>query len=113
MVRLSIVLTAASARAADDLVEGLQFLARSTRLAPGCISCSIWADPDSTVHYVEDWTTEPDIRRRVLSDQFTSLLTVVESAQDVRAQFDFVSETRGLDYVMEVRSQEEPGRYRV
>ncbi len=39
-----------------------------------------------------------------------TLLTVVESAQDVRAQFDFVSETRGLDYVMEVRSQAESGR---
>ena len=112
MVRLSIVLTASSARAADDLVEGLQFLARGTRLEPGCTDCSIWADPDSTVHYVEDWITEADIRRRVLSDQFTSLLTVVESAQDVRAQFDFVSETRGLDYVMEVRSQAESGRFR-
>jgi hypothetical protein len=112
MVRLSIVLTAASARAVDDLVEGLQFLARSTRLEPGCIGCCIWADPDALVHYTEDWQTEADIRRRVLSDQFTSLLTVVEAAQDVHAQFDFVSATRGLDYVREVRAEAERRPYR-
>ena len=101
-----------SARVVDDLVEGLQFLARSTRLEPGCIECNIWADPDALVHYTEDWQTEADIRRRVPSDQFTSLLTVVEAAQDVHAQFDFVAETRGLDYVMEVRAQAERGPHR-
>jgi len=105
MVRLSITLTAASVRAAADLVEGLQFLARTTRLDRGCIGCSAWSDPDSTVHYVEDWATEADVRQRVLSDLFTSLLTVVESAQDAHAQFEFVTETRGLEYVTEVRQQ--------
>ena len=49
MVRLNIVLTAGSARVADDLVEGLQFLARRTRLEPGCLGCSIWADRKSVV----------------------------------------------------------------
>jgi hypothetical protein len=103
MVRLSIVLSAASVRGAEDLVEGLLFLARTTRLEKGCIGCSAWSDPDSTVHYVEDWAAEPYIRRRVLSDPFTSLLTVVESAHGVDVQFQFVSESRGLDYITEVR----------
>jgi quinol monooxygenase YgiN len=105
MVRLSITLNAASARDADSLVEGLQFLVPSTRLEPGCIGCSAWSDPDSTVRYLEDWATEADLRRRVLSDPFTTLLAVVEFAQHAQVQFDFVTQTRGLDYVVEVREQ--------
>ena len=105
MVRLSVTLTAASVRGADDLVEGLQFIARGTRLDHGCLGCSVWSEPDSTVRYVEDWATEADVRRRVLSDQFTSLLTIVEAAQDVDVQFQFVAVTRGLEYISEVRQQ--------
>ena len=104
MVRLSVALKAASARGAQDLLEALRFLGIGTRLEPGCLGCSSWVDPDSTVRYVEEWATEADIRRRVRSDRFTSLLGVVESAQEPQVQFDFVSTTRGLEYVAEVRS---------
>ena len=103
MVRLSITLSAACLRDAGSLVEGLHFLVASTRLEPGCIGCSAWSDPDSTVRYLEDWATEADVRRRVRSESFTSLLAIVEFAQDARVQFDFVTQSRGLDYVMEVR----------
>jgi hypothetical protein len=75
-----------------------------TRLEPGCQGCSAWTEPDSTVHYVEEWMTEADLRRRVRSAQFTSVLAVMESAHEPpRLQFDFVTKTRGLDYVAEVR----------
>jgi hypothetical protein len=45
------------------------------------------------------------MRRRVCSDQFTSLLGVVESAREAAVQFDFVTSIRGLDYIEEVRNQ--------
>ena len=62
-------------------------------------------DPDSTVHYLEEWTTEAELQRRVRSAAFTSLLAVLESAQGPPlVQFDFVTNTRGLDYVAEVRA---------
>ena len=54
---------------------------------------------------VEDWATEADVRRRLLSDRFTSILSVVESAVDADVRFDFVSSTRGLEYIVEVREQ--------
>ena len=83
----------------------LRFLASSsTRLEPGCLGCSAWLDPDATVRYVEEWATEADMRRRVRSERFTSLLAVIESAQEPLVQFDFVTMTRGLDYVAEVRN---------
>jgi quinol monooxygenase YgiN len=104
MVRLTLALGAASARAAKDLLEALRFLAVSARLEPGCQGCSAWVDPDSTVRYAEEWSTEKDMRRRVRSDGFTSVLAVVEAAQKPLVQFDFVTTTRGLDYVAEVRA---------
>lgn len=104
MVRLNVALIAATARDGHDLLEALRFLAVSTRLEPGCLGCSAWLDPDSTVRWIEEWATEKDMRERVRSDRFTSLLAVVESAKEPRVQFDFITATRGLDYVTEVRA---------
>ena len=103
MVRLTVTLKP-PARSVQDLVEAFRFLMVSTRLEPGCIACSVWTEPDSSVHYVEEWSTEADIRRRVSSERFTSVLALVESVREApHVQFDFVSATRGLDYVEEVR----------
>jgi quinol monooxygenase YgiN len=105
MVRLTVALSAASMRGADDLLEAFHFLVVGTRLERGCLGCSTWIDPDSTVHYVEEWATEEDMRARVRSDRFTSLLAIVESAKEANVHFDFVMKTRGLEYVAEVRNE--------
>jgi quinol monooxygenase YgiN len=103
MVRLAVALNSASARGVQDLLEALRFLALGARLEPGCQGCSAWVDPDSTVRYAEEWATEADMRRRVRSESFTSLLAVLESAEEPHVQFHFVTATRGLDYVAEIR----------
>lgn len=103
MVRLSISLGASSSRNGQDLLDALRFLVPSTRLEPGCIGCSAWIEPDSTVHYVEEWTTEAAMKLRVTSSAFTPLLAIIEAASDPRVQFDFVAVTRGLDYVEQIR----------
>jgi quinol monooxygenase YgiN len=105
MVRLRVALRPMPAQGAQGLVEDLRFIALGTRSQPGCLGSSAWVDPDSTVQYVEEWTTEAEMRRRVMSRQFTSLLAIVEAARDPKVQFDFVSETRGLDYAAEVRGE--------
>lgn len=103
MVRLTLTLSPA-ARCVQELVEAFRFLIMRTRLEPGCLGCSVWPEPDSSVHYVEEWSSEEDIRRRVASDRFTSVLSLIESVREPpQVQFDFVSLTRGLDYVAEVR----------
>ena len=108
MVRLTVVLVA-SPRNAPRLEEALRSLMVTTRLKPGCLTCSTWVDPDSTVHYEEEWGTEAHIRERVVSDAFTRLLSVIEASEErPRVQFDFVTRTRGLDYVAEVRGSEFP-----
>lgn len=103
MVRLSIALRAASARSAQDLLEAFRFLAVGARLETGCLGCSEWLARDAVVRYVEEWSNETDMRRRVQSERFTSVLAVLESAQEAHVQFDFVTESRGVEYIAEVR----------
>jgi hypothetical protein len=92
------------------LLEAFRFLGLTVRLEPGCLSCSAWADSNFTIHYVEEWRTEIDMRRRVRSHDFTSLRSVLESTLEPQVQFDFVTTTRGLDYVEEARAQPDDPR---
>ena len=104
MVRLNVGLNVGFGESSEHLLEALRFLIQATRFEPGCLGCSAWAESDSTVHYFEEWETEADMRRRVRSSHFTSLLAVIESAQQKpHLQFDFIASTRALDYIAEVR----------
>jgi quinol monooxygenase YgiN len=105
VVRLAVALVAPAA-GANQVVHALRLLASPTRIEPGCLGCRVWTEDseESTVRYVEEWATEDAMRRRVRSERFTRLLEVLEAAASPpRVQFDFVTETRGLDYVAEVR----------
>jgi quinol monooxygenase YgiN len=101
-----VVTLPASVESAPRIVEALRFLMATTRLEPGCLRCTVWTDAESIVHYAEEWGTEAEMKRRVRSDKFTSLLSVIESAQQSpEVQFEFITSTRGLDYVMEARQR--------
>lgn len=106
MVRLTVVLVA-SHRRGHQLVQALRSLMTHTRLEPGCLTCTVWSDLDSTVRYVEEWATELDLNRRMRSDPFTALLAVMEGAEEPpEVRFDFYTLSRGLDYVEEIRQQQ-------
>ena len=108
MVRLAVSLVVAAC-GTQQLVHALRFLAGPTRLEAGCLGCRVWTDEsdESIVRYAEEWATEEAMRLRVRSERFTRLLEVLESAQEAPCvQFDFVTETRGLDYVAEVRDRD-------
>jgi quinol monooxygenase YgiN len=95
VVRLAVVLSA-PVRGADQLVH----------FEPGCLGCRVSTEFDdkSFVRYEEEWATEEAMRLHVRSARFTRLLEVLESAPEPpEIKFDFVSQTRGLDYVEEVR----------
>ena len=103
VVRLTVALRPCATKI-QDLVDAFRFLLATTRLEPGCLGAWVWTDPDSVVHYLEEWATEGDMRHRVQSPRFTPVLGLLESSQeDPHLQFDFVTMTRGLDYVAEVR----------
>ena len=108
VVRLAVVL-AVPASGTQQLVHALRFLASPTSLEPGCLGCRVWTEDSdaSFVRYEEVWATEEAMRLRVRSEGFTRVLEVLESAPKAPSvQFDFVTETRGLDYVEEVRKMD-------
>jgi hypothetical protein len=77
-----------------------------TRLEDGCLGCTAWCEADYSVHYCEEWATKADMERRVRTDRFTSLLSMIESSKERPfVRFDFVSETRGIDYIAEIRQE--------
>jgi quinol monooxygenase YgiN len=88
------------------ITMALHSLAADTRTTRGCIGCSVSTDigKRGTVRYVEEWQTEDDLKRRVQSDTFSHLVTLIEDAtQPPRIEFSLDRETRGLDFVEEVR----------
>jgi quinol monooxygenase YgiN len=105
VVRLTVTLLV-SPTSARPMLDALRSLMGPVRLDPSCLACLVWEeiDDDTTLYFVEEWATEADMRRRVRSDRFTSLLAIMEGASEPpRVRFDFVTVTRGLDYVEEVR----------
>jgi quinol monooxygenase YgiN len=105
MVRLSVTLVA-SPMGARPLLDAFRSLMVPVRLERGCLGCLVWeeTDDDTTLHYAEEWASESDMKRRVQSDRFTSLLAVMEAAAEPpEVYFDFVARRRGLDYVAELR----------
>jgi quinol monooxygenase YgiN len=88
------------------ITMALHSLAADTRTTRGCIGCSVSTDigKRGAVRYVEEWQTEDDLRRRLRSDTFSQLVTLIEGAvQPPRIEFALDHETRGLDFVEEVR----------
>jgi len=97
------------------ITMALQSLAADTRTTRGCIGCSVSTDITSpsprrtpgtrgTVRYIEEWQTEDDLRRRLRSETFAKLATLIEDAvPPPRIEFALHRETRGLDFVEEVQ----------
>jgi quinol monooxygenase YgiN len=84
----------------------LHSLATDIRAALGCLSCSVSADMANrgVVRYLEEWQTEEDLRRRLRSDAFAHVLTLMEDAiQPPQIEFALGRGTRGFDFVEEVR----------
>jgi quinol monooxygenase YgiN len=94
----------------------LHSVAAETRTTRGCLGCSVASDIGTrgTVRYVEEWLTEDDLRQRVGSDTFIPLVTLMEdTTQPPRIEFALAHQTRGLDFVEEVRASQggrEPSR---
>jgi quinol monooxygenase YgiN len=89
------------------ITMALHSLAADTRGARGCLGCSVATDIGNRgiVRYTEEWLTEEDMRQRVRSDSFAQLVVLMEDAsQPPRIEFSLVHETRGLDFVEEIRA---------
>jgi quinol monooxygenase YgiN len=92
---------------ARAITNVLQSVADETRVMRGCIGCSVLTDIGTrgTVRYSEEWETEADLRARIRSDNFPRLASLMEaSIQPPTVEIVLAHQTRGLDFVEEVRA---------
>jgi len=78
-----------------------------TGAAPGCTSCGFYTDAqnENTLCYVEDWDTEEDLQRHILSDDYRKFLALIDlSSEPPDLKFHVVAETFGIEYLSRVRS---------
>jgi len=97
-----------SSRSAD-LVQALRLLTRAARAEKGFITCQTYLDADdpNAITYEERWQTREDFEDQVRSPRYSRLLALMESAlEQPSLEFHFVSRTRGLEYVGEVRGED-------
>ena len=88
------------------ITMALHAVAADTRDVRGCVGCSVLTDigKSGAVRYVEDWQTEEDLRRRLQSDTFNQVITLIDRASRApRIEFALPQGPRGLDFVEEVR----------
>jgi len=104
MVRLSIRLVARPGDA-KLLAAALRQLLAEARSARACVGHQLSVDlaDTDTLHYAEEWFTEPDFRSQVGTPRFQRLIGVLEAAAEPpRFEVQVISRTYGLDYVAAV-----------
>jgi hypothetical protein len=90
------------------ITDALHRVMAAARAQFGCVGCSVTTHVGRHVglEYVEEWASEDDLRRELLSDRFTSLAALMESATETpHIEFSLPTGRRGLDYVEQVRAE--------
>ena len=90
------------------LVDALGALIAPARHDLECVGCRlvVSSGPDDgwRVHYLEEWSSETALRHQVRLARFPQLMNIAErSLTPPEIAFELEHDTRGLDYVDEVR----------
>jgi quinol monooxygenase YgiN len=103
----------ADSKGVQPMMQALRSLMPPIQLDRGCRGCYLYVEvgePNSLL-YVEEWDTQKDLEREMRTARFTRMLSVMESSPTPPVlEFQFVSQTRGLEYIAEVQSARTPPR---
>jgi quinol monooxygenase YgiN len=89
-----------------DTVRALRALWDSTRALPGCSGGGVYQEAGSpgTALYIEIWEDAAQLETHVRSRGYDRLLAIMETAATCpELQFNLVAETRGLEWVEQLR----------
>jgi quinol monooxygenase YgiN len=91
-----------------EVCSAFDSLMGPTRAQGGCVRCELyrsWQGPN-TLLFEGLWRTREDLVRHLRSDRYKSFLQLMEtSIEPPVVEFFFVSESRGLQMVEEVREK--------
>ncbi len=94
---------------AKEMVHTLRSLMLPLQAAAGFIACRLYADPESPneLCYVEEWQTSGQLDQQIRSSHYTRLLALMEEAAEPPSlQFNWVTDSKGLEYLETVRQVE-------
>ena len=106
-VILLVLKIAAKSNRVQPMIQALRSVMLPIQLDRGCGGCHLYEDTGepNSFFYVEKWATQRDLEREIRSDRFTRLLSIMESSPTPPVlEFWFVPQTRGLDYIAEIRT---------
>jgi quinol monooxygenase YgiN len=92
----------------EHTLRAMQSLADSVRALPGCAASSILREVNApwAIVYAEVWRDQEHLEQHMISPDFDLMLGLVESSAELpNVEFSFVSETRGLAWVEELRAR--------
>jgi len=105
VVQLYVRLPTAEAQT-PDMVRALSRVMVSAQIERGCDHVELARDAEdgSVLIYVEDWEDRAQLERRIRSERFGALLSLMEACPTTPSlELRFVSEVHGLDYVASLR----------
>jgi quinol monooxygenase YgiN len=94
-------------RQTDALIDALRLQMGRTQVLPGCLQCRLSQDAEeqNVILYQEEWSSWEEIEEHIRSDRFSWILELMEqSSSTPELNFNDIHETRGMEYVREVRT---------
>jgi quinol monooxygenase YgiN len=90
----------------DEVLKILRSIAEQCRDEPGCLSCHIYRDLQgkNVIMLEEVWESEEDLNLHLRSDEYRSLLLVMEMAlRKPEIKFDTISSSTGIETIEKAR----------
>jgi len=90
----------------SQILAMLRERAELVRALPGCLTSEVYQDTggQGTLVYLEVWHDERSASEHLRSPDYDLLLALMEASEEApRLEFFFVSETRGVPWVAELR----------
>lgn len=91
----------------EELIHALRLQMSRTEVQPGCIQCRLSQDQRerNVVFYQEQWDCWSEIEKHIRSDRFARILELMElSTVTPELSFCDIHETRGMEYVQQLRT---------
>ena len=90
----------------NEILKAMRSIVGPTRVQKGCIDCHVHIDAiePNSLTLSQTWETRADFERHVRSDQYRTVLAIIESSREVpEVVFHTISKTEGLEAVTKLR----------
>ena len=99
------------AKKRDEALKNLKSEAKRCKVQHSCLGCHVYEDAqgDNVLMFEEIWSSEQDLDRRLRSEEYRTMLLVMEMAfKHPEVRFNAVSNLTGIEMIEKARSSTLP-----